>query len=58
MEKMEKWMSTCEEETWLEDYNRDDNRYNNSRGTHINLKCAEKASILMAKLPSMIENLI
>ena len=22
MEKMEKWMSACEEETWLEDYNR------------------------------------
>lgn len=22
MEKVEKWMSACEEETWLEDYNR------------------------------------
>jgi protein regulator of cytokinesis 1 len=22
MEKMDKWISACEEETWLEDYNR------------------------------------
>ncbi|KAF3790380.1 microtubule-associated protein 2 [Nymphaea thermarum] len=31
MEKVEKWMSACEEESWLEDYNRDENRYNSSR---------------------------
>ena len=41
MEKVEKWMLASEEESWLEDYNRDDNRYNFSRGAHINLKHAE-----------------
>ncbi|KAL0406962.1 UNVERIFIED_CONTAM: microtubule-associated protein 1 [Sesamum latifolium] len=38
LDKVEKWMSACEEESWLEDYNRDENRYNASRGAHLNLK--------------------
>ncbi|KAG6503362.1 hypothetical protein ZIOFF_035674 [Zingiber officinale] len=29
----------------------DDNRYNSSRGAHLNLKCAEKARILVNKIP-------
>mgnify|MGYP000438621170 CR=1 FL=1 len=33
----------------------DDNRYNNSRGAHINLKRAEKARILIAKLPGALK---
>ena len=25
LEKVEKWLTACEEESWLEEYNRDDN---------------------------------
>ncbi|CAN1242309.1 65-kDa microtubule-associated protein 1 [Linum perenne] len=55
LDKVEKWMSACEEESWLEDYNRDDNRYNASRGAHLNLKRAEKARILVNKIPVLDE---
>lgn len=58
LDKIEKWISACEEETWLEDYNRDENRYNASRGAHINLKRAEKARITIQKLPALVETLI
>ncbi|KAK1360850.1 65-kDa microtubule-associated protein 1 [Heracleum sosnowskyi] len=58
LDKVEKWMSACEEESWLEDYNRDDNRYNASRGAHLNLKRAEKARILVNKIPALVESLI
>lgn len=58
LEKVEKWMSACEEESWLEDYNRDDNRYNASRGAHLNLKRAEKARILVNKIPALVESLV
>ncbi|PWZ18854.1 65-kDa microtubule-associated protein 1 [Zea mays] len=54
LDKVERWMSACEEESWLEDYNRDDNRYNSSRGAHLNLKRAEKARILVNKIPGML----
>ncbi|KAF3453385.1 hypothetical protein FNV43_RR03825 [Rhamnella rubrinervis] len=55
LDKVEKWMSACEEESWLEDYNRDENRYNASRGAHLNLKRAEKARILVNKIPGKKE---
>ncbi|KAH7689244.1 Microtubule-associated protein MAP65/Ase1/PRC1 protein [Dioscorea alata] len=58
LEKVEKWMSACEEESWLEDYNRDDNRYNSSRGAHLNLKRAEKARILVNKIPALVDTLV
>ncbi|CAH9063846.1 unnamed protein product [Cuscuta epithymum] len=58
LDKVEKWMSACEEESWLEDYNRDDNRYNASRGAHLNLKRAEKARILVNKIPALVESLM
>ncbi|KAL3821079.1 hypothetical protein ACJIZ3_006984 [Penstemon smallii] len=58
LDKVEKWMSACEEESWLEDYNRDDNRYNASRGAHLNLKRAEKARVLVNKIPALVESLI
>ncbi|KAL5988015.1 hypothetical protein ACLOJK_035778 [Asimina triloba] len=76
LEKVEKWMSACEEESWLEDYNRlvlelfmyslidgllleqDENRYNSSRGAHLNLKRAEKARILVNKIPAMVDTLV
>ncbi|TYI47313.1 hypothetical protein E1A91_D13G164200v1 [Gossypium mustelinum] len=58
LDRVEKWMSACEEESWLDDYNRDDNRYNASRGTHLNLKRAEKARILVNKIPGMVDTLV
>ncbi|KAI3471067.1 hypothetical protein Pfo_027730 [Paulownia fortunei] len=57
LEKVEKWMSACDEESWLEEYNRDDNRYNAGRGTHLTLKRAEKARALVNKLPAMVDTL-
>ncbi|KAE8725468.1 65-kDa microtubule-associated protein 1 [Hibiscus syriacus] len=85
LDRVEKWMSACEEESWLEDYNRvldlsstllllwllaptalslvdgcisysDENRYNSSRGAHLNLKRAEKARILVNKIPVEANN--
>ncbi|OEL20177.1 65-kDa microtubule-associated protein 1 [Dichanthelium oligosanthes] len=73
LDKVERWMSACEEESWLEDYNRvcgiashhkikyllqDDNRYNSSRGAHLNLKRAEKARVLVNKIPALVETLV
>ncbi|KAL3676137.1 hypothetical protein R1sor_026085 [Riccia sorocarpa] len=57
MEKMEKWLHACEEESWLEDYNKDENRYNASKGAHINLKRAERARATVNKLPALVESL-
>ncbi|KAJ7963721.1 65-kDa microtubule-associated protein 1 [Quillaja saponaria] len=58
LDKVEKWMSACEEESWLEDYSRDHNRYNASRGAHLNLKRAEKARILVNKIPALVDTLV
>ncbi|TVU47783.1 hypothetical protein EJB05_07392 [Eragrostis curvula] len=58
MERVDKWLSACDEETWLEEYNQDNNRYSAGRGAHLNLKRAEKARVLVQKIPTMIENLI
>lgn len=58
MERVDKWLSACDEETWLEEYNQDDNRYSAGRGAHLNLKRAEKARVLVQKIPTMIDNLI
>ncbi|XP_044505219.1 65-kDa microtubule-associated protein 3 [Mangifera indica] len=57
LEKIEKWLSACEEECWLEEYNRDENRYNAGKGAHLTLKRAEKARSLVNKLPGMVEAL-
>ncbi|KAK4795640.1 hypothetical protein SAY86_027966 [Trapa natans] len=57
LEKIEKWLAACEEESWLEEYNRDDNRYNAGRGAHLTLKRAEKARALVNKLPAMVDAL-
>ncbi|KAF5795243.1 putative microtubule-associated protein, MAP65/Ase1/PRC1 [Helianthus annuus] len=57
LDKVEKWISACEEECWLEEYNNDDNRYNAGRGAHLTLKRAEKARALVNKLPGMVEAL-
>ncbi|KAK9293145.1 hypothetical protein L1049_021131 [Liquidambar formosana] len=58
LEKVEKWLAACEEECWLEEYNRDENRYNAGRGAHLILKRAEKARALVNKLPAMVEALV
>ncbi|OMP00602.1 Microtubule-associated protein, MAP65/Ase1/PRC1 [Corchorus olitorius] len=57
LEKVEKWLAACEEESWLEEYNRDDNRYNAGRGAHLSLKRAEKARVVVNKIPAMVEAL-
>ncbi|RDX98664.1 65-kDa microtubule-associated protein 3, partial [Mucuna pruriens] len=58
LEKVEKWLSACDEECWLEEYNRDENRYNyTGRGSHLTLKRAEKARALVNKLPAMADAL-
>eukprot|EP00249_Psilotum_nudum_P031961 c47020_g1_i1 orf=422-2218(+) len=58
MDKMERWMSVCEEECWLEDYNRDENRYSASRGAHINLKRAERARATVNRIPALVDALM
>ncbi|KAH0941998.1 hypothetical protein HID58_001635, partial [Brassica napus] len=58
LDRVEKWMSACEEESWLEDYNLDQNRYSASRGAHLNLKRAEKARILVSKITAMVDTLV
>ncbi|KAG8640722.1 65-kDa microtubule-associated protein 3 isoform X2 [Manihot esculenta] len=57
LEKIDKWLAACDEECWLEEYNRDENRYNAGRGAHLTLKRAEKARALVNKLPGMVEAL-
>ncbi|ONK61288.1 uncharacterized protein A4U43_C08F28140 [Asparagus officinalis] len=58
MDRISKWLAACEEETWLQEYNQDQNRYSAGRGAHINLKRAEKARITVSKIPGMVDNLI
>ncbi|EPS69123.1 hypothetical protein M569_05644, partial [Genlisea aurea] len=58
LERVEKWQMACEEEIWLDEYNKDENRYNTGKGTHLVLKRAEKARALVNKLPAMVEALI
>ncbi|CAN6220818.1 unnamed protein product [Urochloa humidicola] len=58
LEKVDRWMSACEEESWLEDYSRDDNRYSATRGAHLNLKRAEKARVLVNKIPAIVDTLV
>ncbi|CAM6059572.1 unnamed protein product [Sphagnum tenellum] len=52
LEKMEKWMSACEEEGWLEDYNKDENKFA-TKGAHLNLKRAKRARAAINKLPGI-----
>ncbi|XP_062193394.1 65-kDa microtubule-associated protein 6-like [Phragmites australis] len=58
MDRINKWIAACDEEAWLEEYNQDPKRYSAGRGAHINLRRAEKARILVTKIPSMLDNLI
>ncbi|KAM7467384.1 hypothetical protein LguiB_014946 [Lonicera macranthoides] len=58
MDKIERWLSACDEENWLEDYNQDDSRYSAGRGAHVNLKRAERARITVNKIPAIVDSLI
>ncbi|TVU09780.1 hypothetical protein EJB05_43275 [Eragrostis curvula] len=58
MDRIDKWIAACDEEAWLEEYNQDPKRYSAGRGAHINLRRAEKARVLVAKIPTMVDNLI
>ncbi|KAK3122234.1 hypothetical protein QOZ80_8BG0666880 [Eleusine coracana subsp. coracana] len=58
MDKVEKWMSSCDEERWLEEYSRDERRYSISRGAHKQLKRAERARIIVNKIPGMVDQLV
>ncbi|KAF3594125.1 hypothetical protein DY000_02024994 [Brassica cretica] len=58
MDRIDRWLSACEEENWLEEYNLDENRYSAGRGGHVNLKRAERARVTINKIPAMVDNLI
>ncbi|XAR48172.1 hypothetical protein NMG60_11030906 [Bertholletia excelsa] len=58
MEVVEKWMSACNEERWLEEYSMDENRYSVRRGAHKNLKRAERARVMVNKIPALVDSLI
>ncbi|PWA60372.1 microtubule-associated protein, MAP65/Ase1/PRC1 [Artemisia annua] len=58
MDRIDRWLSACEEENWLEDYNLDSTRFSGGRSAHINLKRAERARITIKKIPAIVDNLI
>ncbi|KAG7032596.1 65-kDa microtubule-associated protein 6 [Cucurbita argyrosperma subsp. argyrosperma] len=58
MDRIDRWLSACEEENWLEEYNQDENRYNAGRGSHVNLKRAERARVTVSKISAIVDNLI
>ncbi|KAL8248903.1 hypothetical protein R6Q59_005771 [Mikania micrantha] len=51
MDRIDRWLSACEEENWLEDYNLDQSRFSGGRSAHISLKRAEQARITIKKIP-------
>ncbi|XP_050386255.1 65-kDa microtubule-associated protein 5 [Argentina anserina] len=57
LDKVEKYKFAFEEDKWLDEYEKDENRYSAGRGAHKNLKRAEKARILVGKIPSIIKSL-
>ncbi|KAK2443365.1 65-kDa microtubule-associated protein [Trifolium repens] len=58
MEKVEKWMLARDEERWLEEYSMDEKRYSVSRGAHKNLRRAERARIMVSRMPALVDLLI
>ncbi|MFS8012173.1 putative microtubule-associated protein, MAP65/Ase1/PRC1 [Helianthus anomalus] len=51
MDRIDRWLSACEEDILLEDYNMDQNRFSGGRSAHISLKRAERARITIKKIP-------
>ncbi|KAF7047557.1 hypothetical protein CFC21_056472 [Triticum aestivum] len=58
MEKINKWLLACEEEKWLDDHNVDENRFSTGRTARMNLKRAEKARVIIMKIPAIVDNLM
>ncbi|GAA0161053.1 non-motor microtubule binding protein [Lithospermum erythrorhizon] len=58
MEKVEKWILARDEERWLEEYSMDENRYSVHRGAHKNLRRAERARLMVHKIPALVDLLI
>ncbi|CAM0911868.1 unnamed protein product [Alopecurus aequalis] len=58
MDKVDKWITSCDEERWLEEYSRDERRYSVSRGAHKHLKRAERARVIANKIPGLVELLM
>ncbi|KAL5217138.1 hypothetical protein ABZP36_017822 [Zizania latifolia] len=58
MDKINKWLLACEEEKWLEEYTLDENRFNTGRIARQNLKRAEKARLIITKIPAIVDNLM
>ncbi|PWZ55431.1 65-kDa microtubule-associated protein 6 [Zea mays] len=58
MEKINKWLLACEEEEWLEEYNTDENRFSTGRIARLNLKRAEKARLIITKIPAVVDSLM
>ncbi|CAH8376541.1 unnamed protein product [Eruca vesicaria subsp. sativa] len=57
LDKVDKLKHAKDEEKWLDDYEKDENRFSAVRGAHKNLKRAEKARSLISKIPAMIDGL-
>ncbi|KAH8522498.1 hypothetical protein H0E87_003222 [Populus deltoides] len=58
MEKVEKWILARDEERWLEEYSMDENRYSVRRGAHKNLQRAERARVIVNKIPVLVASLV
>ncbi|KAJ6703135.1 PROTEIN REGULATOR OF CYTOKINESIS 1 PRC1-RELATED [Salix viminalis] len=58
MEKVERWMLAHDEELWLEEYSMDENRYSVRRGAHKNLRRAERARVIVNKIPVLVALLV
>ncbi|XP_042457233.1 65-kDa microtubule-associated protein 6-like [Zingiber officinale] len=57
IDRVNKWLLACEEEDWLEEYDKDANKYSVGRGAHLNLKRAEKARVTASKIPAIVNGL-
>ncbi|CAN6298008.1 unnamed protein product [Urochloa humidicola] len=58
MDRINKWLLACDEEQWLEEYNQDENRFSTGRIARLNLKRAEKARLIITKIPAIVDNLM
>ncbi|CAK7336179.1 unnamed protein product [Dovyalis caffra] len=58
MEKVERWTLARDEERWLEEYSMDENRYSVRRGAHKNLRRAERARVIVNKIPVLVASLV
>ncbi|KAJ6713030.1 PROTEIN REGULATOR OF CYTOKINESIS 1 PRC1-RELATED [Salix purpurea] len=58
MEKVERWILAREEERWLEEYSMDEKRYSVRRGAHKNLQRAERARVIVNKIPVLVASLV